>query len=114
MAAAAIWTPPRLICAWSVAAPVVVRSCAVCGVWVPVWLIVAATGGQRDSRCRKSKRRSGPSKVILWMVAALWVVWMLVVLYGCKQAFTGTFRTPTPTPATSHHGERGGTVPEDR
>jgi hypothetical protein len=35
---------------------------------------------------------------------ALWVVWMLVVLYACKQAFTGT--TPTPTPTTSNHGER--------
>jgi hypothetical protein len=58
------------------------------------------------------RRRDGytvsipPSKVILWMVAALWVVSMLVVLDACKQAFTGTFRAPTPTPTTSNHAER--------
>ena len=39
------------------------------------------------------------------------ILWMLFVLYACKQAFTGTFRTPTPT--TSNHGQRGPTVPEE-
>ena len=48
-----------------------------------------------------------PSKVTLWMVAALWVGWMLFVLHACTQAFTHTFTPstimPTPTTTSSYY-----------
>jgi hypothetical protein len=41
------------------------------------------------------------------MVAALWVVWMLFVFYGCTKAFTHQFTPstimPTPTTTSSYY-----------
>jgi hypothetical protein len=61
-----------------------VLSVFLCRFWVLVWLFVTAIGGQRRTpvwlahTAMSATKAIGPSKVILWIISALWLVLMLV------------------------------------
>jgi hypothetical protein len=89
-----------------------------CGLWVPVWLLVTATGGQRraticvdpDGNVSETKAAIGPAKELLWTLIGLSLLCVIVVfsvvVHSCSDAFSDhsssssstTTHTQTPKP----------------
>jgi hypothetical protein len=102
-----------------------------CGLWVPVWLFIAATGGQHraticvdpEGTVSETNAPIGPAKPLLWTAIELWLLCMIVVfsvvVRSCSAAFSDhpvsssstTTHTKIPTPTMSMPT---GIVPEAR